>query len=109
MTATCQRTACGHKPQARCGTHRPTRATTNDSHPPTMRLTIYGWSTDVERLVKGPFRLVDGMVSGQGQQRGPGWSIELLAGVGSQNAAGGGRAVGPARRAGAWWIGRTPH
>ena len=30
-----------------------------------MKITIYGWSTDVERLVKGAFRLVDGMVSGQ--------------------------------------------
>jgi len=30
-----------------------------------MKLTIYGWSPDVERLVKGPFRLVDGMVSGR--------------------------------------------
>jgi hypothetical protein len=31
-----------------------------------MKITIYGWSIDVERLVKGRFRLVDGVVLGQG-------------------------------------------
>ena len=31
-----------------------------------MKISIYGWSTDVERLVKGPFCLVDGVVLGQG-------------------------------------------
>ncbi len=30
-----------------------------------MKITIYGWSTDVERLVKGPFCLVDGRVRGR--------------------------------------------
>jgi hypothetical protein len=27
-----------------------------------MKITIYGWSTDVERLVKATFCLVDGMI-----------------------------------------------
>jgi len=33
-------------------------------HLQTSQITIYGWSTDVERLVKGPFCLVVGVVWG---------------------------------------------
>jgi hypothetical protein len=47
-----------------------------------MKITIYGWSTDVERLVKGPFYLVDGLVSGQGAAvREVLGGVEMLAGV----------------------------
>jgi hypothetical protein len=75
-----------------------------------MKITIYGWSPDVERLVKGSFCLVDGMVSGQEGAARAALEPGMLAGVLVVcDRTGGGRAVGWARRAEAWWIGRPPH
>jgi hypothetical protein len=74
-----------------------------------MKITIYGWSIDVERLVKGPFCLVDGGF----RDRAAAARMALEtggAGVRCHNLhPGGGRAVGWAQRAGAWWIGKPPH
>jgi hypothetical protein len=42
-------------------------------HPSPSQVTIYGWSTDVERLVNGSVSLVDGMVSGHAKD-GVGWA-----------------------------------
>jgi hypothetical protein len=38
-----------------------------------MKITIYGWSTDVERLVNGSVCLVNGMVLGHAKD-GVGWA-----------------------------------
>jgi hypothetical protein len=38
-----------------------------------MKITNYGWSTDVERLVNRSFPLVNGMVSGHAKD-GAGWA-----------------------------------
>jgi hypothetical protein len=47
--------------------------------PLTSQVTISGWSTDVERPVKGLFRLVDGMISAQMRTalvaHDPGWHV----------------------------------
>jgi hypothetical protein len=76
-----------------------------------MKITIYGWSTDVERPVKGLFRLVDGMISAQMRTalvaHDPGGMF--ISEVEEPVPVGGGRARWLARRAGAWWIGEPPH
>ena len=67
--------------------------------------------TDVERPVKGLFRLVDGMISAQMRTalvaHDPG--CMFISEVEEPVPVGGGRALWLARRAGAWWIGEPPH